>query len=95
MEIGVWRVGGELALLQTVNSYDSAAHEGLIDAITVKLQEGAAGGLCQPHHSPLSPKNPSQGGSMGQEGMVAPELGAPTAAGRGQVRVWLVWREVE
>ena len=27
--------------------------------------------------------------------MVAPEVGAPGAAERGQARVWLVWRVVE
>ena len=51
MEIGVWRVGGERALLQRGNLYVSAAHEGgklspsVLDAIAVKLQEGAPGGL--------------------------------------------------
>ena len=51
MEIVVWRVGGELALLQTDNLYVPAAHEGgkispaVLDAIAVKLQESAAEGL--------------------------------------------------
>ena len=51
VEVGVWRVGGKLALLQTGNLYVPAAHEGgklsprVLDAIAVKLQEGAAEGL--------------------------------------------------
>ena len=51
VEIGVWTVGGKLALLQTGNLYVPAAHEGVklspavLDAVAVKLQEGDAGGL--------------------------------------------------
>ena len=51
MEIGVLRLRGELAFLQTGNLYNPAAHEGgklspaVLDAIAVKLQEGAAGEL--------------------------------------------------
>ena len=51
VEVGVWRVGGKLALLQTGNLYVPAAHEGgklsptVLDAFAVKLQEGAARGL--------------------------------------------------
>ena len=50
MEVGVWRVGGELALLQTGNLYVPAALEegklspAVLGAIAVKLQEGATGG---------------------------------------------------
>ena len=64
MEVGVWRVGGELALLQTGNLYVPAAHEGgklcpaMLDAIAVKLQEGAAGGLrwsCPPSAAANAP----------------------------------------
>ena len=105
-KIGVWREGDEIALLRTCNLYVPTADKRgkvsptVLDVISNKLQEGAAGGLrwvCPPpapcrrrcsrrlHHSPPLPEKPTTRGFNGAGG----------TAERGQVRVSLVWRKVE
>ena len=64
-KIDVWRVGGELALLQTGNFYVPVADEGgklcpaVLDDIAVKIQKGASGGLGCKHFNWLEKINHS------------------------------------